>query len=84
MTTISPYLGAFGHAVLLRQDDRSTVLHTHPVTETRPIDGIVTFRADGLTEGRYTAFVQNLVGQDIVTLPFTFDVTTALAGGETR
>ncbi len=84
LTTISPYLGAFGHAVLLRQDDRSTVLHTHPVTETRPIDGIVTFRADGLTEGRYTAFVQNLVGQDIVTLPFTFDVTTALAGGETR
>lgn len=74
LTTIAPYLGAFGHAILVRHDNRGTIHHTHPVTETRPLDGVVTFRAEGLTEGRYTAFVQSLVGDRIVTLPFTFDV----------
>ena len=84
ITTIAPYLGAFGHAVVIRQDDRSTVLHTHPMTDARPIDGVLTFRAEGLTPGMYTAFVQSIVGGGIVTLPFTFEVATALEGGDGR
>jgi len=74
VTTIAPYLGAFGHAVIVRQDDRSTVMHTHPMTETRPLDGVITFRAEGLEAGTYTVFVQSLVGDHVVTLPFTFEV----------
>ncbi len=74
ITTIAPYLGAFGHAIVVRQDDRSTVLHTHPMTEERPIDGILTFRAEGMTPGMYTVYVQSIVGSGIVTLPFTFEV----------
>lgn len=84
LTTIAPYLGAFGHAILVRQDDRGTIHHTHPVTETRPLDGVVTFQAEGLTDGRYTAFVQSLVGDRIVTLPFTFDVGSVAGEGDTR
>jgi len=76
VTTIAPYLGAFGHAVLLRHDDRSTVLHTHPVTETRPLDGVITFRAEGLVPGTYTVFVQSLIGDHVASFPFTFEVAT--------
>ncbi len=74
LTTILPFLGAYGHAVLIDHADRSTVLHTHPMTSERPLDGTILFRADALKPGTYTIYVQALVSWRVVTLPFTFTV----------
>lgn len=74
VTTIDPYLGAFGHVVLLRHDDADDYIHVHPITETAPTDGKVSFEAQFPVKGRYTLYAQFNVDGEVQTFPITIDV----------
>ncbi len=73
---IGPYLGAFGHVVLLRHGDADDFIHVHPVTETAPTDGKVSFDAQFPVKGRYTLYAQFNVNGEVLTFPITVDVDT--------
>lgn len=75
VTTIDPYLGAFGHVVLLRHNDADDYIHTHPITEAVPTDGKVSFEAQFPVKGRYTLFAQFNVNGAVQTFPITIDVS---------
>ncbi len=74
VATIDPYLGAFGHVVLLRHSDADDYIHVHPITETAPTDGKVSFEAQFPTKGRYTLYAQFNVDGEVKTFPITIDV----------
>ena len=71
---IDPYLGAYGHVVLLRHGDVDDFFHVHPVTETKPADGRVQFDAVFPVTGRYTLYAQFNVKGTVRTFPITVDV----------
>lgn len=71
---IEPYLGAYGHVVILRHNAPEDFLHVHPVTQTKPMDGKVEFETMFKTKGRYTLFAQFAVGESVKTFPITIDV----------
>ncbi len=71
---VDPYLGAFGHVVLLKHDSPNDFFHTHPVTETAPPNGQVKFAATFPTAGRYTLYAQFNINGKIETFPVTVDV----------
>lgn len=73
-TSIEPYLGAFGHVVILRHNAPEDFLHVHPVTQTRPTDGKVEFETTFMTKGRYTLYAQFNVNGSVKTFPITIDV----------
>lgn len=75
VATIDPYLGAFGHVVLLRHSDADDYIHVHPITETTPVDGKVSFEAQFPTKGRYTLYAQFNVGGAVQIFPITIDIT---------
>ncbi len=75
VTTIDPYLGAYGHVVLLRHTDPDDFFHVHPLTETKPTDGKVQFEAQFPVKGRYTLYAQFNVAGSVKTFPITVDVT---------
>lgn len=74
VTNLQPYLGAFGHVVLLRHDNPDSYLHVHPITETQPTDGTVVFATTFPQKGRYTLYAQFNVGGVIKTFSITLDV----------
>ncbi len=71
---IDPYLGAFGHVVILRHNAPEDFLHVHPVTQTKPTDGTVEFETTFKTKGRYTLYAQFNVNGSVKTFPITIDV----------
>ncbi len=71
---IDPYLGAFGHVVLLRHNEPSDFLHVHPLTENKPTDGKVVFETTFVKKGRYTLYAQFNVDGSVKTFPITIDV----------
>jgi hypothetical protein len=75
VTNLQPYLGAFGHVVLLRHDNPDSYLHVHPVTEAQPTDGNVVFATTFPEKGRYSLYAQFNVGGAIKTFSITLDVT---------
>ncbi len=71
---IDPYLGAYGHVVLLRHNDPDDFFHVHPITENKPVDGKVQFEAQFPVKGRYTLYAQFNIGGSVKTFPITLDV----------
>ena len=74
VTQINPYLGAFGHVVLLRHTEASHYLHAHPITKTNPTDGKVVFETEFPTTGTYTIFAQFSVNGQVKTFPITVKI----------
>lgn len=75
VSEIDPYLGAFGHLVILRHNAPDEFLHVHPLTEGAPKDGKVSFMTTFTDPGRYTLYAQFSIGGSIRTFPITIDVT---------
>ena len=73
VTTLEPYLGAYGHLVALRDGDLA-YLHVHPMGE--PGDGEtepgpeITFMAEAPTAGRYLLYLDLQLDGQVRSLPF--------------
>jgi hypothetical protein len=85
VTTLEPYLGAFGHLVALREGDLA-YLHVHPEgAEPRGDERSgpeVTFVTEAPTEGRYLLYLDFQVDGQVRTAAFAVDTTgTADAPG---
>ncbi|MEI5584155.1 MULTISPECIES: heavy-metal-associated domain-containing protein [unclassified Agromyces] len=80
VTTLEPYLGAYGHLVALRQGDLA-YLHVHPMGE--PGDGDtepgpeISFMATAPTAGRYLLYLDLKLDGTVRSVPF---VLSASAG----
>jgi hypothetical protein len=78
VTDLQPYLGAYGHLVVLRDGDLA-YLHVHPGGE--PGDGTtapgpdVHFRTTAPSAGTYRLFLDFRHGDVVRTAPFTVEVT---------
>ncbi|MEV0896474.1 hypothetical protein [Actinoplanes sp. NPDC049802] len=70
--TVEPYLGAFGHLVVLRQGDLGYV-HVHP--ETRLIDGKIKFWLAAPSPGTYRMFFDFQVAGKVSTAAWTVIVS---------
>lgn len=69
--TLEPILGAYGHAVLLREGDLA-YLHVHP-DSAAPRRGVVTFAATLPSAASYVAFIQFAAGGSVHTATVTVD-----------
>jgi len=81
VTDLQPYLGAFGHALILSEDMLDYV-HSHPFEGpesdiTRGLGGPnVTFEGYMPRPGRYRVWSQFLRKDQVITVPFTLNVST--------
>jgi hypothetical protein len=78
VTTLQPYLGAFGHLVALREGDLA-YLHVHPEGEA-PTGGEmsgpgIAFAAETPTPGRYLLYLDFKVDDVVHTAPFVLDTS---------
>ncbi len=75
---LQPYLGAFGHVVVLREGDLA-YLHVHPQDEGAATAGgpVITFEVDVPTSGRYRLFLDFKHDDRVRTAPFTVVTTEA-------
>ena len=76
VTTLQPYLGAFGHLVALRDGDLA-YLHVHP-EDAEPAPGLtggpaVTFAATAPTAGRYLLYLDFQIDDTVHTAAFVVD-----------
>ena len=69
---LEPYLGAYGHLVVLREGDVGYV-HVHP--EEQPVDGAVKFWLAAPGPGRYRMFFDFQVAGEVRTAEFTATVS---------
>ena len=69
-----PFLGAFGHAVILEQGNPSTYMNLSPATTTDEKNGNVAFMAMFKHSGVYTAFAEFSFGGTVKVFPITFQV----------
>ena len=69
---VEPYLGAFGHLVVLRQGDTGYV-HVHP--ETQLVDGKVKFWLAAPSPGTYRMFFDFQVAGKVSTAAWTVVVS---------
>ncbi|MBL7501073.1 heavy-metal-associated domain-containing protein [Frankia sp. CNm7] len=83
VTTLQPYLGAFGHLVALRAGDL-TYLHVHPqggVPAASDLSGPkIGFMAEVPTEGRYLLYLDFQVDGQVHTATFVVDTTSGTSG----
>jgi hypothetical protein len=79
VTDLQPYLGAFGHALILSEDMRDYV-HSHPfedIDASKAFGGpTVTFEGYMPKAGRYRAWSQFQRNGEVITIPFTVNVLT--------
>lgn len=77
VTDLEPYLGAFGHLMVIHQDGQ-TVVHSHPAEDAAGISaskqGQVSFNARLPKPGIYKAWGQFQRGGKVVTIPFVLSV----------
>jgi hypothetical protein len=83
VTTLEPYLGAFGHLVALREGDLA-YLHVHPEGD-EPAPGDlsgprIAFATEFPTAGRYFLYLDFQVGGEVRTAAFTVETTESPAG----
>jgi hypothetical protein len=80
VTTLQPYLGAFGHLVALREGDLA-YLHVHPEGEEPRTDELsgpgVEFAAEAPTPGRYLLYLDFRVDGKVHTAAFVVDTDRA-------
>lgn len=76
VTTLQPYLGAYGHLVVLREGDLA-YLHVHPEGAAPVAGGIggptVSFAATAPTAGRYLLYLDFKVNDTVHTATFVVD-----------
>lgn len=82
VTTLEPYLGAYGHLVALRDGDLA-YLHVHPEGD-EPVPGStsgpdVEFMTEAPTPGRYLLYLDFKVGGEVRTAEFVLDAGAAPA-----
>jgi hypothetical protein len=81
VTDLQPYLGAFGHALILSEDMRDYV-HSHPFESpendvSKGFGGpTVTFEGYMPKAGRYRAWCQFQRNGEVITIPLTLNVAT--------
>jgi hypothetical protein len=75
ITNIDPYLGAFGHVVVVRHGDPDDYFHAHPITATKPLNGIVEFESEFPAQGTYTMYAQFSISGQVRAFPITLSVT---------
>ena len=86
VTTLEPYLGAFGHLVALRDGDLA-YLHVHPhgdapqAGETSGPE--IVFEATAPTPGRYLLYLDFQIDGQVHTAPLVLDTTTGAGGSIT-
>ena len=77
VTDLEPYLGAFGHLMIIHQDGQ-TVVHSHPAEDEAGLaasrKGTVAFNARFPKPGVYKAWGQFQRGGKVVTIPFVVKV----------
>ncbi len=80
VTTLEPYLGAFGHLVALRQGDLA-YLHVHPTGDTPEPDArsgpTIAFAAQAPTPGRYLLYLDVKIDGRVRTATFVVDAVPA-------
>lgn len=74
VTDLEPYLGAFGHLVVIRESDLD-FLHVHP--EGGPPGPDISFGVSGSTQGRYRAYFEFQHGGVVRTAAFVLDLGAA-------
>lgn len=78
VTDLQTYLGALGHAVILREGNLDFI-HAHPVeAATSPQSGKVNFMVDFPEAGKYKVFTQFQRGGKVITTDFVVTVTQAV------
>ena len=78
VTVLEPYLGALGHAVVLREGSLDFI-HAHPVEEmTAQQNGKISFMVDFPEAGNYKLFTQFKLGGKVITTNFVLRVTQGL------
>jgi hypothetical protein len=75
---LQPYLGAFGHLVVLRDTDMK-YLHVHP--QQGPATGPIPFHVEVPTAGRYHLYLDYQVAGVVHTASFVLDATAAAGHG---
>jgi hypothetical protein len=85
VTDLEPYLGAFGHLVVLRIDDLA-YLHVHPESPTTPLPQDragpqVAFTAETPSPGTYRLFLDFRHGDTVRTAEFTLSTFTPPTAG---
>jgi len=83
VTTLEPYLAAYGHLVALRDGDLA-YLHVHPEGD-EPAPGSVsgpdiTFMTQAPTPGRYLLYLDFKIGGEVRTAHFVLDTTAGESG----
>ena len=77
ITDLEPYLGAFGHLMIIHQNGQ-TVVHSHPAEDeagrTDAKKGIVAFNARFPKAGLYKAWGQFQRNSQVVTIPFVLKI----------
>jgi hypothetical protein len=69
---IKPYLGAYGHAVMMKHDGPTEFRHLHPDEDgVPPANGVIRFAAELPKGGMWTVFAQFDVGGKVRTFPIT-------------
>lgn len=82
VTDLEPYLGANGHAVILREGDLAFI-HSHALEDAEALRaGRLPFMVHFGEPGRYRAFVQFQRGGAVETAAFTLPPVTGAASGE--
>lgn len=86
VTTLQPYLGAFGHLVVLRQGDLA-YLHVHPTGEDPAQDAVsgpsIPFMTSAPTAGRYLLYLDFKVDGQVHTATFALDAAQAAPSSPT-
>lgn len=75
VTDLEPYLGALGHAVILREGNLDFI-HAHPIEDVATKqNGLVDFMVDFPEAGKYKVFTQFQRGGKVITTDFVITVT---------
>jgi hypothetical protein len=83
ISNIDPYLGAYGHVVIIDQIDPMNFVHAHPVTDKKPTDSVVKFETKLPKPGTYTIFAQFNIGGDVKIFPITVKTVSTPNSGST-
>lgn len=73
---LQTYLEAYGHVIILGQNNVDAFIHTHQQNANDIAKGLVSFEAQFSTTGRYTAFAEFKLNGRVYVFPITFDVTS--------
>lgn len=82
VTDLQEYLGALGHAVILREDTLDFI-HSHPEDASKPQDGSVEFSTVFPSAGKYKIFAQFQKDGEVIMADFVVSVAPGEGGSDT-